>query len=405
MKSFFRKAFSFVLVFILAGFLSGSAFALDSSQLYFFSQNDILFYEPSNATCVIGQSGSSVSGMGVERVKSAVKVYGQMAMQAQKTYGTPWEVLIAQMQVESMVGQSALALETNNWLGIRGTGDAGTYQTEGNGNFAKFSSVEVSIGAWAGPYVMRNGYYDAAFKYLDVNHWDLHSYLVEVISHYAPSSDNNDEALYVANVEAIIEKMIKPAREELGWPSSEEYAKQNNIAVGGMYPIGSEVGDDLADVSICGGQNGDINATAILLSWPDRGHDPWDDVKPEYKIALAETGVNKLGDACSMNGNSCDAFVTTVMRYSGADEEFHCCGVPSQNAYLDAHPEKYQEIPNIGSSENMLPGDIRISDGHIEMYIEVDGVGKIASASHCDRTSDHGISYYPDSSYRIFRKI
>ena len=353
-------------------------------------------------------SQSEVTGTGVERVKSAVKVYGQIAMEAQKTYGTPWEVLIAQMQVESMVGQSALALETNNWLGIRGTGDAGTYQTDGNGNFAKFSSVEVSISAWAGPYVMRNGYYDDAFKYLDVNNWNMHSYLTEVISHYAPSTDGNDEALYVANVESIIENMIKPAREELGWPSSEEFAKQNHIAIGGIYPIGSDVGDEklFAGVSICGEyHNGDINATAIQLSWPERGHDPWNDVKPEYKTALAETGVNKLGDSCSMNGNSCDAFVTTVMRYSGADPDFPCCGVVNQIPYLVSHPEKYKEIPNIGSSENMQPGDIRISSGHIEMYIEVDGVGKIASASHCDRTSDHGISYYADASYRIFRKI
>ena len=351
-------------------------------------------------------SQSEITGTGVERVKSATRVYGEIAMQAQKTYGVPWEVLIAQMQVESNIGQSPLALQTNNWLGIRGTGDAGTYQTENNGNFAKFSSVEASIQAWAGSYVMRNGYYDAAFQYLDPNNWDLHSYLVEVIHHYAPSSDGNNEAGYVANVESIIENMIKPAREEMGWPSSEEFARQNNIAIGGLYPIGSKVGNDLASVSLCGKSfNGDINATAIYLSWPDRGHDPWNDVKPEYRTALAETGVNKLGDSCSMNGNSCDAFVATVMRYSKADPNYHCCGISYMNNYLDNHPELYQEIPNIGSADNMMPGDIRISSGHVEMYIVEDGIGKIASASHCDRTGDRGINYYPDSNYRIFRKI
>ena len=365
-----------------------------------------------NKQTSIGQvsvsSQSEITGTGAARVKSATQVYGEIAMQAQKTYGVPWEVLIAQMQVESNIGQSPLALQTNNWLGIRGTGDAGTYQTENNGNFAKFSSVEVSIQAWAGSYVMRNGYYDAAFQYLDPNNWDLHSYLVEVIHHYAPSSDGNNEAGYVANVESIIENMIKPAREEMGWPSSEEFARQNDIPIGGMYPIGSTVGNDLASISLCGKSfNGDINATAIYLSWPDRGHDPWNDVKPEYRTALAETGVNRLGDRCSMNGNSCDAFVATVMRYSKADPNFYCCGVSGGGmiSYLLGHPELYQEIPNIGSADNMLPGDIRISSGHVEMYIVEDGVGKIASASHCDRTGDRGVNYYPDSSYRIFRKI
>lgn len=365
-----------------------------------------------NKQTSIGQmsvsSQSEITGTGAERVKSATRVYGEIAMQAQRTYGVPWEVLIAQMQVESNIGQSPLALQTNNWLGIRGTGDAGTYQTENNGNFAKFSSVEVSIQAWAGSYVMRNGYYDAAFQYLDPSNWDLHSYLIEVIHHYAPSSDGNNEAGYVANVESIIENMIKPAREEMGWPSSEEFARQNNIAIGGMYPIGTEVGNDLASISLCGQSfNGDINATAIYLSWPDRGHDPWDDVKPEYRTALKETGISSpsIGDSCSQNGNSCDAFVATVMRYSKADPDFYCCGISYMNDYLDGHPELYQEIPNIGSADNMMPGDIRISDGHVEMYIVEDGVGKIASASHCDRTGDRGINYYPDSDYRIFRKI
>lgn len=154
------------------------------------------------------------------------------------------------------------------------------------------------------------------------------------------------------------------------------------------------------------GGNGDANDTAILLSWPERGHDPWKDVKPEYKAALEETGVNQLGDECSMNGNSCDAFVTAVMRYSGVDEDFPCCGVTVQYAYLSSHPELYEEIPNIGSAENMQPGDIRINPTqHIEMYVVLeDGTGAIASASHCDRTSDHGIPYYADGGYLIYRK-
>ena len=149
-----------------------------------------------------------------------------------------------------------------------------------------------------------------------------------------------------------------------------------------------------------------INRVAISLSWSDSGHDPWTGVKPEYKTALAETGVNKLGDSCSMNGNSCDAFIATVLRYSKADENFPCCTVSTQYSYLTSHPELYEEIPNIGSAENMQPGDIRIKPGqHIEMYVVLEnGKGMIASASHCDRTADHASAYYADSGYKIYRK-
>lgn len=176
-----------------------------------------------------------------------------------------------------------------------------------------------------------------------------------------------------------------------------------------MYSVLGGVG------SLCSTGDGGINDTALLLSWPDRGHDPWNDPKPEYREALrAENGVGTRGegDACSINGNSCDAFVATVMRYSKADEDFPCCGIGnetdgwSQTWYLSSHPELYEEIPNIGSAENMQPGDIRIKPGHhIEMYVVLeDGTGAIASASHCDRTGDHASPYYADSGYKIFRR-
>lgn len=154
--------------------------------------------------------------------------------------------------------------------------------------------------------------------------------------------------------------------------------------------------------------NGDINRTALNLSWPDRTHAS-NDPKPEYYEALhTENGVATRGegDACSIGGNSCDAFVATVMRYSNVDADFPCCTVSLQYKYLVDHPELYEEIPNIGSAENMQPGDIRINPNkHVEIYVILeDGTGGIASASHCDRTADHGISYYADSGYLIYRK-
>lgn len=404
-----------ILVIVAVAALAMPASAIvDDETLDFYDKNGIYYYNPSGADCstaaISASADSQITGVGKERVEQAVETYGKMAMQAQKTYGVPWEVLIAQMQVESNVGTSNLAQNTNNWLGIRGSGDAGTYTTPSNGNFAKYSSVEKNIAAWAGTKVMRNGYYDSAFKYLNPNNYNLHEYLNTVIYIYAPPSDGNNPSSYVANVEGIIENIIRPKAAELGLPTSEEYAKQENIAIGGEYPIGSGIDRDAelaADVCGSTAGNGDINATALELSWPDRSHGP-NDPKPEYKAALNEVGgvgALRQGDSCSIVGKSCDAFVATVMRHSGADSDFPCCGAANLLNYLASHPEKYLEIENTGSADNLEPGDIRSRPGHIEIYVEEDGVGKIASASHCDRTGDHARPYYPNASYRIFRRI
>ena len=74
--------------------------------------------------------------------------------------------------------------------------------------------------------------------------------------------------------------------------------------------------------------------------------------------------------------------------------------------YFASHPELYQEIPNTGNSSNLQGGDIRVSNSHVEMYVvDENGNGKIASASHGDRTADHASNYYANSSFRVFRYI
>lgn len=197
-------------------------------------------FAPAIATKEGMEIPTAVWGKGVERVKAATKVYGLLAMQMQRTYGVPWEVLIAQMQVESQIGQTGAARGgTNNWLGITGKGDAGR-----SGRYAKFSSVEASIQAWAQK-VIRNGLYNEAMWHTDPDKWNLRDFLANMVHVYAPASDGNDEAGYVRDVLSIINKMVKPAREEMGWPSSEELAKSERIAVGGIYPIGSAVGSEL----------------------------------------------------------------------------------------------------------------------------------------------------------------
>ena len=146
--------------------------------------------------------------------------------------------------------------------------------------------------------------------------------------------------------------------------------------------------------------NGDLNATALKLAWPDRGHSP-DNPTEAYRQALLEpdgVGTRRQGDGCSITGKSCDAFVATVLRHSGVDKDVPCCGAANMLNYL-ANSSKYTEIEN--SASTLKGGDIRASGGHIEMVVEVNGELGIASASHCNRTGEVGGFY--DNSFRAFR--
>lgn len=152
--------------------------------------------------------------------------------------------------------------------------------------------------------------------------------------------------------------------------------------------------------------NGNIVTTATLLSYPSRKPDGFITPKPEYQKALEETGVSKLGDKCSMGGYSCDAFVATVMRYSGVDKEFSCCGAIQQQRYMEAHPEKYRPLGRITSTKGLAPGTIMVGTGsygdHIKLYL---GDGRQADASHCKRTASISDQTYFDANYYGFVAI
>ena len=95
----------------------------------------------------------------------------------------------------------------------------------------------------------------------------------------------------------------------------------------GAFLIFSALGgsNGISNCSGSGGGNLSINQTALNLAWANTGHG----ITPNdnYRNALIETGINRLGDRWSMMGASCDAFVATVIRYSGIDKNFVCCGV------------------------------------------------------------------------------
>lgn len=407
-----KKKISFLYIFlviILAIYNSANTFAISNTDFY--SANDILFYNP-NDGCSTTSSTSNMpsTSSGYDRLKEATRTYGELAMEMEREYGVPWEIVIAQMQKESGVGTAGIAVNgaDNNWLGIKGEGDAGSYTGPSGVKWAKYTSVEGSIKDWAGTRVLRNGAYDKAFQYLDPNNYNLEAFLTSMISVYAPDSDGNNGASYVSDVLGFINGPMAEVRAEKGWPSSAELAKKENITIGGKNALGSSVqstdSSSSSDCSTSAG-NGNINKTAIDLAWPDRTHE-MTDPKPAYTSALTSVGLNTYPDQYVDIGASCDAFVATVMRYSGVDKDYQCCGTSAQLNYL-SHSNKYQEIENLHNTSNLQPGDIFILDGHTFLYIKLDdGSERVASASHGDRTADYaGNVYFSDyrGDYHIFR--
>lgn len=160
--------------------------------------------------------------------------------------------------------------------------------------------------------------------------------------------------------------------------------------------------------------NMDVNQTAIDLAWPvGDPHVGTMTPKPEYETAYKE--VSPEWTWIPSGGSSCDFFVATVMRYSGVDPDFACCGTENQRDYMRAHPELYEEIPNTGDPSILRPGDILQVDGvpgvygghgHIKLYVEIDGVGHEAQASYNSHSGELSTSVNlsdPRGNYKIFR--
>lgn len=173
----------------------------------------------------------------------------------------------------------------------------------------------------------------------------------------------------------------------------------------------------IAGSSYCSWGGGTIAETALYLSWEGHGH-AITDPKPEYVEAMKEVDAWILpcnGGECPYYGASCDQFVGTVMRYSGADPNFPIFfGGTTLVDYLQTHTEMYMKVDHNNDVANLQPGDIFITWGngnHIYLYVgEIDGQPTQASASWGSRTGEHfpGV-YFSDNGgsrvYEVYRRI
>ncbi len=374
----------FTLALIIAPNASAFSFSksLPDTVLDYMDKNGTYHYNPYGFadSCFPGLgSYDGVTTAGLTSLQSAfIDTYHDIATTLSAKHNIPWEAVMAQGILESASGTSHIAQDKNNFFGI-GAVDSDPYN--------KAYSYNSPADGWEGYYrfIEENSRYKkaGAFNYAG----DPYGYITAI-----KSAGYATDPYYVPKVSSYISAIVNRAKEK-GWQTSSE----GNVAgtINTSFSLNS-----------CGPNtygNGDINATALALSWADRSHS-LNDPKPEYSAALAQVGLTNYGDKYVQIGASCDAFVATVLRYSGADPNVPCCGAARMMHYF-ATSGKYQEIPNIGNPSNLRPGDIRVKASHVEIYVQDGQASKIASASHGDRTADHGISYYSDGSYRIFRLI
>lgn len=105
---------------------------------------------------------------------------------------------------------------------------------------------------------------------------------------------------------------------------------------------------------------------------------------------------------------SCDRFVATILRATGADKSFPWGATQHQLAHMQSSPN-WKQV----SCQQRQPGDVIWRDGHIMMYVGmVNGKDSIASASLGERTASispmscQGEKYIADGGSNIgFRKV
>jgi len=221
-----------------------------------FQENDIIFYNPNGGgNCspglgfITGNCGGDITSTTMsERQDEVIRKYGEIAMKLQIEYGIPWEIPFGQMRKESSLGTAGIAKKVAekgyyNWMGkkyrsahlynmaepYRGTTD----------DWAMYSSIGNMIAGWAVDF-MRNGAYDEAFKYLDKNNYDIKKWFFTMIKKYCPQSECDAHESYWATVNSVIQRADQIGK-ELGWPTSAELAKQQNIEIGGKYPVKGDI--------------------------------------------------------------------------------------------------------------------------------------------------------------------
>ena len=170
----------------------------------------------------------------------------------------------------------------------------------------------------------------------------------------------------------------------------------------------------LSDSENCGDTGNIIADTALKISKYNPTTSRYGDTTPSeaYVAAMKAVGNFIKPNGIKPEGASCDQFVSTAIRYSGADPHFPTFGPLVQKAYMDNHPEMYQKISHNYDVNNLRDGDIFVAGNsawrHILIYVHVDGRPGQAAASYGNRTGHNfpGIGFRENGQeYTVYRRI
>lgn len=436
-----RRIAVIITAFLMLIFPTNTVFALSSSNLDRFAENNILFYDPgaSERRC-----GDSTIAIGENRNYAGATIFtdGQLAaiqsnmpfyQAAAQKYGFPWQIIAvihgqehAFLRDNPANGQGAYQLYTYTGGGT----NANAFLPAGPIDDAEFQrqtdiAASVIVGKAAGLDLnTADGVKSLFFGY----NGRAHVYIDQAIAlgFSQEEASHGEGSPYVMNrYDAQRDPTVEPTKSNGTWGQIK--TDGGNIS----YPANSGFGTYVKFVALGGsvsgggsgddcplpGGNMDLNATAISLAWPlEQRSQSRTSPTLAYKEAIAATWINSAAERNYVSagrfnrngsgvwipvGKSCDNFVGTAVRYSGIDQNFPIW-LGSQKTYLRDSPN--WELVTVNSVADARAGDIRIEngDGHIVMIVEVNGKMGIASASSGDRFGDIN-NYYSASGSKVYR--
>lgn len=260
---------------------NASAFSLSDTILDYMDKAGIYYYNPSGFAnnCYPGLgSYDGVTTAGLSSLQAAfIDQYHDIATTLATEHNIPWEAVMAQGIIESASGTSHIAVDKNNFFGI-GAIDSDPY----NHAYSYSSATE----GWEGyfNFIEQNSRYKNAGAF---NHaGDPYGY-ISALKTAGYATDPN----YVSKVSSYI-NAVKNRATEKGWSTSSDLAK---TASSSAYVT--------ASLHFCNSYtygNGDINATALALSWSDRSHN-LNAFGNDFLVFRIISGQAKSGEIMSRN--------------------------------------------------------------------------------------------------------
>ena len=405
-----------------------SVAALSEQKLYEFSLNNILYYDPeANGLSGVSCTGDNRNYAGVEvwteAELQAIEANRPIYEEAAAKYDFPWQVMAVLHSLETSLqrynpdnGQGVYQLYSYTGGGTNENRfEPAASITEEEFRRQTLIAAEI-VSGMVGDLNNPDNVKRLFFEYNGTSEKYIEKALK--MGFTEEQARNGEGSVYVMN---RYDAQRDPTSSSMSpyWPGryvgDKDYEEGSTTEVFGAFVKYTALGS-----SVCTYAGGSIAETALMLSWEGlRSHDK-NDPKPEYVEAMKEVGAYEQGNGYYPYGASCDQFVGTVMRYSGADADFPIFGPEVQKNHMDAHPEMYQKVEANGDFSLLEPGDIFVTINagrHIYIYVGIlDGEMAQASASANDRTAEHwsgaGAVYFTDDGigqgeryYEVYRRV